>query len=56
MDRKGIQLVYTNKAYSFIYLEEKIMKVITVKNQLEGAKIGLDIVSEKWQQVLKHLA
>jgi glucosamine-6-phosphate deaminase len=47
MDRKGIQLVYTNKAYSFIYLEEKIMKVITVKNQLEGAKIGLDIVSEK---------
>ncbi|MDN6539613.1 MAG: glucosamine-6-phosphate deaminase, partial [Lactococcus sp.] len=23
------------------------MKVITVKNQLEGAKIGLDIVSEK---------
>lgn len=30
------------------------MKVIVVKNQLEGGKIGLDLLKNQWLMVLKH--
>ena len=35
--------------------EGEIMKIIKVKDQLEGAKVGLDILKEQIALVRKHL-